>query len=177
MSKPAYMRNTRSPMSVIIYAENLTKYIFAITNNEKQFSKAMRYTLSSDLRNTSLKLTKALYKAVNTRPKHKADLKIRKKYQQKAYHALVDLKALVNIANSVANIKNLEYLARLFVDVAEAFDRFVKNDKRIFSHLPTKKEYLAKNKKLTEHRIMMKTQKASMTRDENGFIRLSHKSV
>ena len=175
MSKPAYMRNTRSPISVIIYAETLTKYIFSITNNEKQFSKAMRYTLSDDLRNTALKLTKALYNSVSIRPKYKGQYKKRKKYQQKAYHALVELKSLINIANSVANIKNLEYLANLFIDVAEALDRFIKNDKRTFGNLPTKKEYNRHNAYQLARRELLREQKESMRRNENGFIVLTHK--
>ena len=49
MSKAKYMsQRVDSAMSVIVWMERLTAHVFAITSNEKQFPKSLRFTLSEE---------------------------------------------------------------------------------------------------------------------------------
>lgn len=59
---PKYMvKKPPSGISVVILAEALTSHLFKITANEKQFPKAYRYTLVSQIRNTCLDLNRHIY--------------------------------------------------------------------------------------------------------------------
>ena len=71
MSKPNYLRKGDAPASILIKAENFVIYLFNITNNEKQFPKAYRYTLVSDIRTTALDMHKNITKALSIHPRSK----------------------------------------------------------------------------------------------------------
>lgn len=143
MSMPKYRRKTTSTASIVVSSENLIKYLFRITNNEKQFSKALRYTLNTDIRNTCLKLEKAIYYALSINPRYYEQYKERVKYQKKAYKRLVELKCLIVLAASIANISNMEYLSELYFTASNDFNRWVKNDRKKYSKLPSHELYLA----------------------------------
>lgn len=176
MSMPKYMRRNTSPAAIVTHTENLIKYLFTITNNEKQFPKVMRYTISTDIRNTCLKLEKAIYNAMAINPRYRKQYKKRVKYQQKAFKAIVDLKALLVIAVDIASIKNLEYLSTLLNNVIIAHNHWVKNDKKKYSDLPSYKEYMA-----SQYEKRYRTPPTEFTdplyRDLEGFIILKRRDI
>lgn len=177
MSKPAYMRNPPSPISVAVKAEELAKYVFTITNNEQQFPKSMRYTISKDLRNAATDIVKYSYLAVSIVPKYKKQLKRRNKYKQKLYDAIIVFKAMLNMSAAVAYIKNPEHLATLTSEMIQSFDKLIKHDARKYKNIPTKKEYRKSiqesiQRKKVHHLI---EQRDSMNRNEQGFIVLTPK--
>lgn len=158
MGKPNYMRtNAYSPISIVVRIEKLTNYIFEITNSEKQFPKVMRYTLSAELRKICLSMNKHVYRAMAIKPNSKKNIKLRQKYQQKLYNDIIDFKAMSAVAFSTANVKNIEHFSELFNDVADSFNRWVKNDKRNI-----KRGY--------------KPSTSPMERDSDGFIILKRKA-
>ena len=122
MSKPNYIRHDKSPISVIIHAESLANYIYQITNNERQFGKVFRYSLSADMRNVATNIVKSISKAVEIRPRYKGEYKRRMKFRLEAYESIVEMKALIRLAKNVANIKNFEIeLERRYASTAAAF--------------------------------------------------------
>lgn len=171
VSKPKYLRSDASPASVVVTIEVLMKYIFTITNNEKQFPKSYRYTLVTDIRNTCLKMHKSAYNALSVKPRYLEQYKKRIKYQQKVYRRLIDLKALLVIATSVVHIQNLEHLSILMNNTFEAYNRWVKNDSRMYKNLLPKDEYFERRDENNRRR----KEYLSMERDADGFIILKKK--
>ena len=176
---PNYMRkNNRSVSSIIISAQDLTEYIFTITNNEKQFGKIMRYTLSSELRNCCIKIMENAHIAFSIRPKHKKDYKEYVKYQQKVYKNLVKLNSLIILSLSVASVKNKEQLAILFNAALDDYMRWVKTSKRVYKNLPSEKTYMKrveKQKRKNAQTMRLRAAYKTMEKDENGFIILKRK--
>lgn len=175
MSKPKYLRHDSSPTSVVVHVENLIKYIFTITNNEKQFPKAYRYTLVADLRKTCLKMEKATYNALAIRPRYREQYKKRTKYQQKVFKHIINVKALITIAAEVANIQNMEHLASLMESVVNAYNRWIKNDKRSYNKLPTKDEFEYDRKQKLLKKKQFDEEFEALERDIDGFVILRHK--
>lgn len=176
---PNYLRkNNRSVGSIIVSAQDLTEYIFTITNNEKQFGKIMRYTLSSELRTCCIKILENAHIAFSIRPRHKKEYNERIKYQQKVYRYLVKLNSLIILSLSVASIKNKEQLSLLFNAALNDYTRWVKTDKRIYKNLPSEKKYkkmIEKQKRKNIKALKLKAAYKSMDKDENGFIILKRK--
>ena len=170
MSKPNYLRKSDSPSSIVVKVEGLVTYLFNITNNEKQFPKAYRYTLVTDIRNTVLSAHKNVSRALAIHPRFKKELKRRKKYQNKAYMDLIDLKALLIVALNTVSISNPEYLALQMEIVLEGYTKWIKNDRRNFSKLPSKKEYYANLTAVREHRRMIRAEWDRFERDTEGFV-------
>lgn len=177
MSVPNYMRqNPRSPMSIVISAEEITFYLFQITANDKQFPKALRYTLSSDIRNTCLKLNKSIHKAMSARPMFKEDVPKRNKRREKVYDRIIELKSLIMIAYRVAYIKNLEHLATLLTKLEDDYDNWKKNDHRRNKDLPSYEEYRRKQDiqiKKAKQAEYLNSLKSELTRGDDGFIHLT----
>lgn len=171
MSRPRYMLHRNSTLSIVVDVENLITYIYQITNNEKQFPKAYRYTLVSDLRNTCLDLYKNIYKAISINLRHKKDLKRKQKFQKRVYENIFELKGLLIIATKVAHINNTEFVAKLMSTISESYNKWVRNDIRKNKRLPSKKEYEKSVRERQEY------QKAwlSIPRDKDGFIHLQWK--
>jgi len=173
MSKAKYMsQRVDSSMSVIVYAEKLTAHLFQVTSNEKQFPKALRYSLSAEIRNTMLKFNEHLYMAAYIRPRKKKDYKLIQKHQRKAKDKLIAAKSLVTLSTNLANFRNLEYLAELYDDTVEAFNHWVRNTNRAYSKFlkkeamsPEEREELAKIKYENRLSWMAKT----MKHDADGF--------
>lgn len=123
-------KRDNSPISIVIAAEHLTAYMFQITNNEKQFPKAYRYTLVQDIRNTLLKLNKHIYNGCSKKPGSMKDIQRMYKFQDKVNEDLIDLKALMMIALEAAHIKNPDEYARLYDTTVTAYNKWVRNNKR-----------------------------------------------
>jgi hypothetical protein len=174
VSKPNYLRKGDAPASILVKAENFVIYLFNITNNEKQFPKAYRYTLVSDIRTTALNMHKNITKALSIHPRYKKELKQRRKFQQRAYLDIVDLKALLTVAMSTVKITNPEYIALQLDIIIDGYVRWLKNDKRNYRKLPTRKEYLAHREEIykarAEAKLQAKLEWESMDRDIDGFI-------
>lgn len=173
MSKPKYLRRDIAPSSIIVYIEELIKYIFAITNNEKQFPKALRYTLIVEIRKCCLKMYTATYKALNIKPRYYEQYKKRVKCQKKVYKRIVELKGLLIIALGVANVQNVEYLSALLDKVVEYYNKWVKNDRRTYHDLPTYNEYVASRERRLERRKRIQAEWNALPRDNDGFVILS----
>ena len=158
MSKPNYLRKADTPNSIVVKVEGLVTHLYKITNNEKQFPKAFRYTLVNDIRNTCLSMHKNVSKAIAIHPRFRKEYKRRKKYQNKAYMDLIDLKSLLIIALDVASMSNPEFVATQMEIVVDAYTKWIKNDKRNFSKLPSKKEYFEQRRLIREHRRMLRAE-------------------
>lgn len=170
LSQPNYIRkNAYAPVSIVIRIEELTNYVFRITNNEKYFPKVMRYTLSAELRKCCIDMTKHVYAIISINPRYQKQYTKRIKYQEKLYDDLITFKALVAIAISNANVKNLKYLVELSNNVFDGYSRLTKNDRRKYSNLPTKKEYLKRKQKREEERRKTLEEYNNMPVDEDGF--------
>lgn len=176
MSKPNYIRHDKSPISVIIHAESLANYIYQITNNERQFGKVFRYSLSADMRNVATNIVKSISKAVEIRPRYKGEYKRRMKFRLEAYESIVEMKALIRLAKNVANIRNFEHLVRLLDEVITSYKTWASSDARKFKYLPSKKEFYKRLEEQNHYRKMLKAQEESMKRDEEGFISLRRKA-
>lgn len=169
--KSGYRRSHKSTIAVISSAQDLTSYLFQITNNDKNFPKVLRYTLVTDIRNTCLTLNKSLAKATQIKAKHKKEWKQKLKHTMSARDAFIDLKTLLAISAKVANIKKPEHLAKLLTAVADDMSTWINHEKRINANLPSKKEY---DKKHAEE-IAWRKAWLSHPRDENGFMHLQWK--
>lgn len=166
MSKPKYLRKDVSPNSIIMVVENTLGYLFQITNNEKQFPKAYRYTLVTEIRNTCLHMYRSTYKALSIKPRYLEQYEKRSKYREEVYNDILDLNALMIIATKVVTIKNPEYIANMMDELIKSFNKWTKNDKRQFKSLLPE----------TEYRLSCyKKHKPKYDRDENGFIILRYK--
>ncbi len=170
MSKAKYLRNDASPTSIIVTVEAFIQYIFTITNNEKQFPKAFRYTLTSQIRNECLLLHRNVYAALAIKPRYRKQYKKHLKRQQKAYENILNIKALLVVATSITKIQNLEHLTMLLTNVVNSYNRWVKNDNRIYKNLPTKKQLDKYNADKYERRKQRREEWNAMPRDEDGFI-------
>lgn len=163
---PKYMvKKPPSGISVVILAEALTSHLFKITANEKQFPKAYRYTLVSQIRNTCLDLNRHIYNGCVKKAMTTKEFKRIKKYQKKAYADLIDLKALLVIANNIAQMNNISYVADLYQDTVEAFNRWVRNIKRSSRKIKWK-ESMTDEERL-EFRLGIQAKR--MKRDADGF--------
>ena len=180
MGMPNYLRkNNRAASAIVAWAKDLAEYIFAITNNEKQFGKIMRYTLSSELRTCCIKMIENIDIAYSIMPRHKKDYRRRIKYQQKAYEEIIKLNSLIILSYSVASVRNKEQLAKLFTIVLDDYNRWIKTDKRAFKNLPNKKQYrkiLEKQKQKAMRTAQLKAAYKVMDKNENGFIILKRKT-
>lgn len=170
MSKPKYLRREVAPSSIIIYIEELIKYIFAITNNEKQFPKALRYTLIVEIRKCCLKMYTCAYKAINLKPRYYEQYKKRAKYQRKVFKRIVELKGLLIIALGVANVQNVEYLSELLDKVVEYYNKWVKNDKRMYKNLPLYEDYILARERRLAKKKRIQDEWNALPRDEDGFV-------
>lgn len=177
MSKPKYLRSEASPASIIVTVEAFVQYIFTITNNEKQFPKAFRYTLTSQLRNECLMLHRNVYAALAVRPRYRKQYKKHLKRQQKVYDNILDIKALLVVATSVAKIQNMEHLTLLLTSVVNSYNRWVKNDRRLYKNLPTKKQFAQDNAERRERSKQRKAEWRALPRDAEGFIILYPKGA
>lgn len=177
MSKPKYLRNDASPTSVIVSIETFLKHMYTITNNEKQFPKAYRYTLTAEIRNTCLKMHRHAYVAIAIKPRYRGQYKKHVKLQQKLYRDILNMKSLLIVAASVAYIQKLEYVTLLLDNVIQSYNRWVKNDRRLYKNLPTKKELRASQQAHYELARQRREEWANMPRDEDGYIILFHKNA
>ena len=174
MSKAKYMsQRVDSAMSVVVWMERLTAHIFAITSNEKQFPKSLRFTLSERMRNTALKANENLYNAAYIRPTKKKDYKRIQKFQRKTRKNMIALKSLITIATDIAKLRNVEYLASLYDDTVDAYDHWIKSTQRAYNKFkreqamsPEEKEMYAKQKR--EQYLSWKAR--TMRHDEDGFV-------
>lgn len=173
MSKAKYMsQRVDSAMSVIVWMERLTAHVFAITSNEKQFPKSLRFTLSEEMRNTALKANEHLYNAAYIRPTKKKDYKRIQKFQRKARKKMIALKSLITIATDIAKLRNVEYLASLYDDTVDAYNHWIKSTQRAYNKFkreqamsPEEKETYAKQKR--EQYLSWKAR--TMRHDDDGF--------
>lgn len=168
MSKPKYLRKDVSPNSIIMVVENTLGYLFQITNNEKQFPKAYRYTLVTEIRNTCLHMYRSTYKALSIKPRYLEQYEKRSKYREEVYNDILDLNALMIIATKVVTIKNPEYIANMMDELIKSFNRWTKNDKRQFKNLPNEENYRA---------VYQTKLKNKYERDKNGFLILKYKNI
>lgn len=175
--KPKYKRSDRPDDSILTAIEDLQYYIFQITSNSKNFPKRYRYSIITDLHNCVITLYHTVYAALTYKPKHQKDVKRAKKKQQKAYDALTDMKAAINLTSRIHDIKfsNLGHLGRLIHETTDRFNKWMRNSSRRYKILPTKKEY----EKQREEQGRKNAEKAAelkrwkeIPRDEDGFIRL-----
>lgn len=177
MSKPKYLRSDASPASVIVSIEAFIKYMYTITNNEKQFPKAYRYTLTAEIRNTCLRMHRYAYAAIAIKPRHRKQYKKHVNQQQKVYDAILDMKALLIIATSVTSIQNLEHVTLLLNNVTDSYNRWIKNDRRMYRNLPTKKELQRTQAMHNELRRQRRAEWLSLPRDDEGFVILQRKTT
>ena len=175
--KPKYKRSDRPDDSILTAIEDLQYYIFQITSNSKNFPKRYRYSIITDLHNCVITLYHTVYAALTYKPKHQKDVKIAKKKQQKAYDALTDMKAAINLATRIHDIKfnNLGHLGSLIHEATDCFNKWMRNSSRRYKTLPTKKEY----EKQREEQGRKNAEKAAelkrwneIPREEDGFIHL-----
>lgn len=156
----AEMQKRKSPKSTINKIEDLVVYIHKITNNDKQFPKAYRYSLTNLLRNTSLHLYVTVYVACNKRVRNSNDAKQLGDALQNAYTFLVQLNGLLCIASKIVNIKNPEYLYELYDAADESLTNWVKSTKRLKDRMVAYEKELERKKKMNRDTI----------RDKDGFI-------
>lgn len=170
MSAPKYLtQRADSTMSIVVKAESLTSYIFRITTSEKQFPKAYRYTLISQLRNECLDLMKAVYNGCSKRGVSSKDFAIIRKFQEMAYTNLINIKSLLVISQDLAHMHNPKYIAELYDDTVDSFNHWVKNTKRS-EKKALWKESLSEDERF-EFKMKMLSKKArKMKRDEDGFV-------
>lgn len=130
-----------SEAKLIFSSENLVAHIFKITNNEKQFPKAYRYTLVTEIRNACLNYIRYIIRAGSINPKMRKDAKRRTKYYNKARNYLEDVGSLILMANKTLRLQNPEQFAVLFADASDYLAKTYKYSKSQIKRLPTKKEY------------------------------------
>ena len=174
MSAPKYMtwKRDNSPISIVVAAEQLTAYMFQITNNEKQFPKAYRYTLVQDIRNTLLRLNKHIYNGCGRKPSTMKDIRRMYKFQNKVNEDLLDLKALMMIAIEAAHIKNPEEYAKLYDNTVTAYNKWVRNNRREEQRVKER----GTNKDTRTQRIA-KQQAKTIARDPDGFAVLVQRTI
>ncbi|MCM1230102.1 MAG: hypothetical protein NC489_08215 [Ruminococcus flavefaciens] len=125
----------KSPKSTINKVEDLVVYVFQITNNDKQFPKAYRYTLVSMLRNVGLTLYVGSFLSCSKTIRSSDDAKMLLDMLQNCYNTLIQLNALLCISSKVANIRNPGHLFELYDMVDESLVQWVKATKRLHKRL------------------------------------------
>lgn len=174
MSRPNYLKKSTlsSSYNIITTVEELVSYIFTITNNERQFPKAYRYTLISEIRLTALKLNKHIYRAASYSTKALSDYERIRTEQERPYDLLIDLKSLIVISMTILNLRNPEHLGKLFDSTVTVFNKWIKNTKRA----QKKAIYEAS---LTPEQILQKKEARltriakSMKHGQDGFVELT----
>lgn len=149
--------NRKSPKSTINKVEDLVVYVFQITNNDKQFPKAYRYTLVTMLRNVALTLYVGIYMSCTKRIRSAGDAKTLLDMLHRCYDALVQLNALLCISTKIASIKNPEHLFELYDVADDSLVQWIKATKRL-------------HKRLHDYETTKATNKNAVKRDKDGFI-------
>lgn len=165
-----------SSISIVVLAEEFNSYLFTITSNEKQFPKAMRYTLSNDIRNTSLRVCKLVYRGCSLKLTSLKDYRKLRDIQDELYDALVDLKCLLHIATDVASPKNPLQIATLYDGVIDSFTKWVKNTKRLMKRVEYKESTTAEERRMAHIKTVEKLAR-EMDHDDSGFILLKRKAA
>ena len=135
MGTPAHVKNCRNrPMSAIaITAEEFVGWIYHTTRDPQKFPKQYRGDIINQLRNTSLVMTKHIYRGLNVKCKTQHDLQKIRKIQDMIFDDLTDLQALLMVVESLRSegfTISMERCATLYTAVVDDFDRWVKNTKR-----------------------------------------------
>ncbi|MCM1295139.1 MAG: four helix bundle protein [Muribaculaceae bacterium] len=170
-SNPSNGREKRpdSSISIVVTTEELNAYLFKITTNEKQFPKSMRYTLSSDIRTTSLSICKKVYRGCSKKPQFYKDFKKIREIQDDIFDLLTDLKCLLHVSVDVANPNNPLQMASLYDAVVDSFNKWVKHTKRAMKLAKEREEYTPEMKR--EMRIKFYDRQAKlMDHDSDGFV-------
>jgi hypothetical protein len=177
MSQPKYMKKEDSGVSILPKVDTLVEHIFRITGSDKQFPKVYRYNLVTIYRNTALQLQCDVHKAVAIKPKYKKMNKKKMKLEDRIYDEIMDMITISATANRVAKLRNPEYIATLLDDILDAYLRWIKNDRRKYRNLPSKKKYQKEMRKNTEKHRREHEEWASLNpfRDEDGFVVLKRK--
>ena len=171
MSIPKYMRmdRTESAKAVLDDVEKLVTYMFQITNNQKSFPKAFRYTLTAQIRNCCLKLWRNVYRGCAHRTGRSVDYEEILVCQRKAHRNFMDLKSLMVIASNVANIRNYENMAMLYDSMATSFNIWARSTKRSFRKAQAREQKALEDEKF---RRKILEQARNLKRDEEGFAHL-----
>lgn len=181
MSQPQYMRDLykdhKAPSSIVVSAEAIMVYVFTITKNESQFPKALRYSLISELQKCTLKICKHVYAGNNKKPTTKEDFKLVEKCQAKTYKQMSHLKALINASLKIANMKNFEHMAELYVNLSDAYTRWLHNTRRAKARAKKSGVYTKKERRIAYNKNRIRSQAGRMPHDEDGFIILRRREV
>lgn len=176
MGTPKYMKGqNKTPSSIVVSAEIFTNYIFKITANEKQFPKSLRYTLIKKFQNRCVSLCEHVYDGCNKKPLTKKDFKRAQKCQDEVYDDLAKLKALISIATSNARLSNYDYLATLFIDLTDAYRKWVRNVARAKSRALRNGTYEASDRAEKFKKNRLDKMARGMERDESGYIVLKRR--
>lgn len=178
MSMPKYLREStnKAPSSVVVAGETFTNYIFKITANEKQFPKSLRYSLIKKLQTRCVTMMEHIYDGCNKKPVTKKDFKRTVKCQNQVYDDLAKLKALISVANSNANLTNYEHLADLYVNLLDAYRKWVRNVGRARGRAKRNGMYTKKDRKKTFNRNRLTKLAREMDHDSDGFAVLRRKA-
>lgn len=171
MSMAKYLRETanKSPSSIVVSAETFTNYVFAITSNEKQFPKSLRYSLIKKFQNRCVKLCEHVYDGCNKKAVTKKDFKRTEKCQDKVYDDLAKIKAIISIANSNAHLTNYEHLADLYINLTEAYRKWVRNVARAKGRAKRDGFYSKKDRVESFKKNRVAKIAREMDRDQDGF--------
>ncbi|MCM1234094.1 MAG: hypothetical protein NC489_28665 [Ruminococcus flavefaciens] len=177
MSMAKYMRDgtNRAPSSIVVSAEIFTSYIFTITANEKQFPKALRYSLIKKLQNRCCSLCEHVYDGCNKKAITEKDFKHVQKCQDKVYHDLSKLKGLIAVANSNAHLNNYEHLADLYISMTEAYSKWVRNVSRAKARAKRNGTFKHSDRKASFKKNRIKKIAREMDHDADGFAVLKRK--
>lgn len=153
----------KSLRTTINIVEELVVYIFQITNNDKQFPKAYRYTLIDTLRNAALTLYTGTFVASSKHTRNSEDARKLLGILNQSYNTIIELNALLCISVKLANIKNPDHLFTLYSAVSDSYIKWIKSIKRVYGRM------LEFERKKTQER------RSDCIYDNDGFIVLKRR--
>lgn len=175
---PKYMRESanKSPSSIVVSGETFTGYIFKITANEKQFPKSLRYSLIKKFQTRCITMMEHIYDGCNKKPVTKKDFKRTKNCQDKVYDDLAKIKALISVANNTAHLNNYEHLAELYINLTEAYHKWIRNVRRAEARAKQNGMWSKKDRKKAYNRNRLAKLAKEMDHDSDGFAVLKRKA-
>lgn len=129
MSVRANERN-QGELTVIIKAKEMAAHTLRITNNEKNFPKRYRLTLTNKIVDKAFDIYTLLYEANELYPHNAAELEMRQNKQRQAMAYCRSLMAMIDIAKETFDISTdkVAYWAKLIFEVRTLAAAWFKKD-------------------------------------------------
>lgn len=132
----ARVRDRRvSELLVVVKAKEMAIYTIRVTNNEKNFPKRYRFSVTNKIQDKAMEIVENLIEANEFYPKSETEYNYRRLKQQKAMACCRSLLTMLDMSKELfaINSKKTEYWTRQIFDVRNLTAAWLKKDKQRFN--------------------------------------------